>query len=209
VHAKSVSRRYSSNGIPMSRLPGVILASSRARLRCSARAQLNFTKRSMGTAMRTAMMRTERRFDRERQHRHLGPIPADRRGQRPHLTTDGQPAWSIVCPPSQPKTLQPRTRTSNRVNRFRSDLIRAPAGGSACGIRRRPVGPRLRRALLKTDRLEDRPLVDSANDITTSSSSSACPTDQHHLQDPEGGLGRPRWVTEAPCCWLGSCRASQ
>jgi hypothetical protein len=68
VHARSVSKRYSSNGIPMSRLPGVILPSSRVRLRCSAPAQVNFTMRSMGAAMmRTAMMRTERSFDRELQ----------------------------------------------------------------------------------------------------------------------------------------------
>jgi hypothetical protein len=57
------ARRYSSNGIPMSRLQGVILASSRARLRCSAHAQLRFAKRSMGAAM----MRIERWIDRELQ----------------------------------------------------------------------------------------------------------------------------------------------
>jgi hypothetical protein len=49
--------------IPMSRLQGVILASSRARLRCSAHAQLRFAKRSMGAAM----MRIERWIDRELQ----------------------------------------------------------------------------------------------------------------------------------------------
>ena len=53
MHAKSVSRRYSSSGIPMSRLLGVILASSRVRLRCSARARVTFTKRWMGAAMMT------------------------------------------------------------------------------------------------------------------------------------------------------------
>ena len=53
MHAKSVSRRYSSSGIPMSRLLGVILASSRVRLRCSARAHVTFTKRWMGVVMMT------------------------------------------------------------------------------------------------------------------------------------------------------------
>jgi hypothetical protein len=51
VHARSVLRRYSSSGVRMSRLLGVILASSRVRLRCSARAQVNFTKRSMEALM--------------------------------------------------------------------------------------------------------------------------------------------------------------
>jgi hypothetical protein len=59
VHTRSVLGRYSSSGIPMSRLLGLILASSRVRLRCSARAQVSFTKRSMRAAMITERWSTE------------------------------------------------------------------------------------------------------------------------------------------------------
>jgi len=57
VHARSVSRLYWSSGIRMFRLLGVILASSRVHLRCSAHAQMSFTKPWMGSAMMTTTRR--------------------------------------------------------------------------------------------------------------------------------------------------------